>query len=62
MERIIKKNINQEKTFFLIFFNDKEIEIFTFSDIEKNRRSIHPYSDILSSRFITAILALNFPL
>lgn len=46
------ENINQEQRDFLKAIDDDEIEIFTFSDIEKNRGIIHPYSDILSSRFI----------
>lgn len=34
MERIIKKNITPEQNLFLKSLDDKEIEIFTFSDIE----------------------------
>jgi len=35
MAKFIKKNINQEQRNFLIFLDNEEIEIFTFSDIEK---------------------------
>ena len=34
MTRFIKKNIDQEQRDFLIFLDNEEIEIFTFSDIE----------------------------
>lgn len=42
MAKFIKKNINQEQRDFLIFLDDEEIEIFTFSDIEENRGN-HPF-------------------
>jgi len=35
MAKFIKKNINQEQRDLLIFLDNEEIEIFTFSDIEK---------------------------
>ncbi len=36
MAQFLKKNIDQAQRNFLIFLYDKEIEIFTFSDIGKN--------------------------
>ena len=50
MERIIKKNINQEQKDFLTTIDDKEIEIFTFSDIEKRLGSLNKnLSNILAN-------------
>jgi len=37
MAQFIKKNINQEQRDFLIFLDDEEIKIFTFSDIERKQ-------------------------
>ena len=50
MAKYIKKNINQEQRDFLIFLNDEEIEIFTFSDIEKRLGSLNKnLSNILAN-------------
>jgi len=50
MERIIKKNINQEQRDFLKALDDDEIEIFIFSDIEEKLGSLNKnLSDILAN-------------
>ncbi len=58
MERFIKENINSEQRKFLQALDDAEIEIFTFSDIEKRLgKTCKNLSNILASLVDKELLA-----